>query len=401
MSEAPTPEMPEACRIGHLRVAGPLQHNRGAMRRVLASLLCLAAAAHGGCLFVDTINSPPSAEIRRPDLAEVFRGGSLKVQAVVDDPDGDGVEIRWSSWVCNAGGLICRQLPSVLGGRDVHEVAVPVEVEPGVLVERVAVELVARDERGASPGGVQILEVPVENAPPELPFVQAQWRSVDTRFPVDAPITIFVRAQDADSASSPVDVDVELFRDGQPVTDVALELEPSDDEAGLSSGVLRPDATGRWTAVFTARDALGKTGTRELVLDIVDDSHPCIESLSPAFAGPLLVEAPRRFAVLGVSDDRDEYPAQVAGELGLGVATFRWSRSRPDAPGHFDAIGGVEAADLVVDPAAYAPGDRFAIRVDVDDRIERQACEDDDDRCAVERDGVTCARRMTWEVEIR
>jgi hypothetical protein len=401
MSEAPTPEMREACRIGHLRVAGPLQHNRGAMRRVPASLLCLAAAAHGGCLFVDTINSPPSAEIRRPDLAEVHRGGTLKVQAVVDDPDGDGVEIRWTSWVCDASGSVCRGLPSVLGSRNVHEIAIPVEVERGVLVERVAVELVARDDRGASPGGVQLLEVPVENAPPELPFVQAQWRSVDTRFPVDVPITLFVRAQDVDSAPAPVDVAAELFREGQPVSGVTLELEPSADEVGLASGVLRPGATGRWTVAFTARDALGKTGTKELVLDIVDDSHPCIEALSPAFAGPVLVEAPRRFAVLGVSDDRDEYPAQVDGELGLGVATFRWSRSRPGAPDDFDAIGGVEAADLVVDPAAYAPGDRFAIRVDVDDRIERTDCEADDDRCAVERDGVTCARRMTWEVEIR
>jgi hypothetical protein len=258
------------------------------------------------------------------------------------------------------------------------------------------VELIARDDRGASPGGVQLLEVPVENAPPEIPFAQAQWRAVGTRFPVAVPIKVFVRTQDVDSAPSPVHVAAALFRDGQPVTDVALALEPSDDEVGLAGGQFRPNATGRWTVEITARDALNETSTKELALDIVDDGQPCIESLSPAFAGPLLVEAPRRFAVLGVSDDKDEYPAQVDGELDLGVATFRWSRSRPGAPDDFDPIGGVEAADLVVDPADYAPGDRFAIRVDVDDRVAR-VCDGGDDRCNV----GDCARRMTWEVEIR
>jgi hypothetical protein len=384
-------------------MAGSLQHNREAMYRVvLASLVGLATASLGGCLFVDTINTAPTASIRRNDIAAVHRGDTVKVQAVVADAEDDDLSITWGVTVCSLDQRTCRRLDDVVGDRDPHDIAVPAFVQDEVLVERLSVELSVRDERGALAIPPAPLEVLVENGKPELSLVQAQWRTLGTTFPVDVPIEIRVEKADLDGDPARVEVVPAVFLDSLPASGDTIEdfVVPGDGPT-LQRFKFRPDRVGRWTIAFALTDELETPGEKELVLDIVDDRHPCIESLSPGFAGPLLVEAPRRFSVLSVSDDKDEYPAQIDGNLGLGMASFRWSRSQPSTPEVFEPIGGVESADLVVDPALYAPGDRFAVRVDVDDRVARPLCRADDDRCEEQRPDGACARRMTWEVEIR
>jgi hypothetical protein len=384
-------------------MAGWLQHNRRAMRRVaLASLVSLATAGVGGCLFVDTINTAPTASIRRNDIANPHRGESVTVQAVVADAEGDDLSITWRVTVCTLDQRTCRRLDDVVGDREPHPIAVPVFVESDVLVERLSVELTVRDDRGALAIPPAPLEVLVENGKPELSLVQAQWRTLGTTFPVDVPIEIRIEKADRDGDPARVQVAPSVFLDSLPASsDTIDDLVVPGDGPTLQRFTFRPDMVGRWTIIFALTDDLDTPNEEELVLDIVADRHPCIESLSPGFAGPLLVETPRRFSVLSVSDDKDEYPAQVDGNLGLGMATFRWSRSQPGSPDVFEPVGGVESADLVVDPTLYAPGDHFAVRVDVDDSVARPPCRPDDDRCEEQRPEGACARRMTWEVEIR
>jgi hypothetical protein len=403
VSESGFHDVPDACRIGHLRMAGSLQHNREAMRRVVrASLVSLATAGLGGCLFVDTINTAPTAGIRRVDLEAVRRGGQVTVEAVVDDVDDDDLSITWGVTVCDRDQRRCRRLDDVVGNRAPHVIAVPAAVEGSVLVERLTVELTVRDERGAVAIAPAPLEVLVENAEPALGLVQAQWRGLGTSFPVHAPVELLVTKAVLAGEPPLVDVVPALYFDSLPVTGIEIPSYRVDgDPPELLRFTFRPDRVGRWTVAFALTDSLGTPGEALLELDIVDDRHPCIESLSPSFAGPLLVEAPRRLSVLSVSDDKDEYPAAIDGILDLGVATFRWSRSRPGAPDVFEPIGESEAADLVIDPALHAPGDHFAVRVDVDDRVARPACRADDDRCEEQRPEGACARRMTWEIEIR
>jgi hypothetical protein len=391
-------------------MAGSLQHNRGAMHRVvLASLLGLATASLGGCLFVDTINTAPTAGIRLTPGAPPMRGDVVTVEPVVADAEGDDLDITWHVTVCDLARIRCRRLDDVIGDGNPYAIVVPSRVsgdgagEVEVLVERLTIELTVRDERGAVTVAPAPVELLIGNAPPVLVGeIQAEWRSIAREFPVDVPIEISVVKDDPDGPADKVRVVASLFRDGQPVTDVDIvDLQvPGVNELFA----FRPDRTGNWTVVFALTDSLGAPNVLpfEVDLGIVEDTHPCIESLSPSFAGPVLVEAPRRFSVLGVSDDKDEYPAQVIGDLDVGVATFRWSRSRPGSPLVFEPIGDLAAADLVIDPAHYAPGDRFAVRVDVDDRVARGDCGPTEPRCIQKRPGdVSCARRMTWEIEVR
>jgi hypothetical protein len=110
--------------------------------------------------------------------------------------------------------------------------------------------------------------------------------------------------------------------------------------------------------------------------------------------------APRRFAVLSVTDDLDFYPARADQTGFLGTASMRWYIATPDTGGAFVEVQGHAVADYVVDPSAYAPGDALSLRVEIDDRVGRQiVCDPAQPTCSLEQN--ECLQRVTWGVEIR
>ena len=92
-------------------------------------------------------------------------------------------------------------------------------------------------------------------------------------------------------------------------------------------------------------------------------------------------------------------PRPATDSTDIGTARFAWAIAGPQTGGDLEPIAGATGADVVIDPAGYAPGDLLSLRVDVSDRVARTAtCTADDPTCST-ADG--CYQRLTWEVEVR
>lgn len=379
--------------IRHLRVASRLHHDR-TVRRVLAlgSLVALAVGG-AGCFYGDAINERPSAEIQRLDAGVPARGGQLSFRAITDDPDDDAVTYGWRFETCNGAGICAA---SETGVDPVFTVSIPVRVEDAPTVQ-VVVTLDVADEWGAVVRPTQRLVLDVVNNLPDL-TVQRRGRELGGAFPPDVPIVVSARGTDRDGDA--VTLAWELFPPrGSVPADRRFEPLP-DPPGGGEERLLLPDVEGSWRVRVTASDGVD-VRVVDLPILVVPDRPPCLGALDPAPPPPgaaLLLDQPRRFAVLVVEDDLDVFPAPPPDDPYLGVTGFRWYVRGPGAAGFAHVDTDVAAFEL--DPAQFDPGDLVDVRVEIDDRVGRAVqCAADAATCSFAQDG--CLQRLTWTVEVR
>lgn len=377
-----------------LQVASRLQIRRGVRRLLTTAVLGLL----GGCFYAGDLNDRPSAEIVRLTPGVPLRGATVLLQAVVVDP-GDAVTSSWQVDACGGSGVAERcdvRIPVHELSIDTIEVAIPMRVggPDGVPTERLVVRLDVVDSHGAVARPIQQQVVEVGNQAPTL-AVQRRGRELAGEFPEHAPIIVAARAEDPED--DPLTLDCEVFAPRGSVPGAWTWDRLADPPTGGHEWRLVPDVPGAWEVHCTARDPLVATSDG-LTITVVADRPPCVRSTDPAaVAGAVLVlDRPRRFAVVVVEDDLDVYPA-APGDPFLGVTSFRWSL-RPVGAADFVTIDDVAAIEL--DPAAWAPGERFDVRVEVDDRRARGVgCPVDQPTCSLTLD--SCLQRQTWRVEAR
>lgn len=370
------------------------------MRARISILSLLFAWGTTGCLYVDTINTPPQAEIEVGQERDYFRGEEVEFSAGKSfDPDGDRLFYVFAAEVCGGGGAVCAPLTDLAADLSRLRVLVPTTVgdRPDVAVDVVRAQVTVADDHGA----ISIAEAswPVSNAPPVVQLqAQSEYQRADNQFPVSLPIRIVAQVEDADDDP------------GATVLEWRLSERPLASQTGAYSfeelsgpGVLDPayelipDVPGVWEVSVTATDAAGTTVEVSITLTVAGDAAPCIVGTNRATTFTHLLDAdgvPVSFSVLEVVDEFDPFPATSGG-----ATEFRWSMAGPLGPG-FDSVGG-NAPSFTIDPAQYSPGDAIDLRVEALDRVPEHepVCAASEPTCSVDSD--QCLQRLTWRIEIR
>jgi hypothetical protein len=345
------------------------------------------AALAPGCFYLDPINERPSAEIVRVDTSPLVRGRGTEVAATWSDPNGDAVTLAWTVTGCLADGVTCNT-PIVTG----TTADLPFTVPAVAGLAKVKVELAVTDSHGAAARPGQVLLLDVEDQPPTL-GLQVHGRVWRGAYPVGLPITVLASPSDPDLDATTVTWDPPYA----PGTDPQRSAWTGDPHALTRS--FTPDVAGNWTVHATADDGLGGTGDASPLPPIVvdDDRPPCLGTIDPALtSGTITLDQPRRLSVLVVDDDLDVYPPAS----GLGVAGFRWSIRAPETGGAWTPLD-TDLSNVVLDPAAYAPGDAIDVRVEITDAVVRTPpCDASSDTCSITGD-ATCDQRQTWHLEVR
>ncbi len=169
---------------------------------------------------------------------------------------------------------------------------------------------------------------------------------------------------------------------------------PTDDPAGAVRCLVVPDYPGTYELGLTVSDGeLDATDT--LYFEVDEDGPPCIETTAPDAGTNLLIfssQEDRRIEVLSVRDDLDPYPP-------LGSIHFSWFLQYRES-GPFVEVSGHDAPDLFLPAGSFQPGQRIAVRVAVQDRVERDlsSCAQEDRECRLIND---CAQWVTWNIEFR
>jgi hypothetical protein len=372
------------------------------VRTGLALLVLAAALGPGaGCFYTGDLNDRPSAEIQRLGTGVPLRGETVRFQALIVDP-GDEVEVGWRIDACRTapGGEVCDEaiatsVPAVLQIEAVVPLAAGAGVERGP-TERLRVHLDVVDSHGAvaRPGQQVVLEV--GNQAPTV-RVQPRGRELAGAYPEEAPIFIAARGEDPEGDA--VTVACEPFPPAGSVPGAWSWVQVGDPPSGGHEWRLVPDVPGVWIVRCTARDPLTATMV-DTPITVVADRPPCLGATEPAPAAgaTIVLDAPRRFAVLVVDDDLDVYPAPAPDDPFLAAAGFRWSIRLVGDVGFYEVDADIAAIEL--DPANHAPGDRLDVRVELDDRRGRAIdCPADAATCSLSLDA--CLQRQTWRVEVR
>lgn len=360
------------------------------MRAVLAMVVL------SGCFYTDPINERPSADIVRISPDNPVRGDTIRLYPEIYDPDGNITTLVWTARACAEAS--CEQIDTSTEGA--FDVPVPLTAT-GLPTSRIEISLEVTDSLGATAVPRQDLDIPIGNAPPQLQ-VQTQGRAFMGRYPVDVPVTIVARKSDFDDGAANVTIDEPTLYApvGASIEDATLTLvEETDTEVTWELVASMP---GQWELELTARDPFQPEPGEVTVMEAVPvaaDQSPCLAVAEPGFppAGATIVlDEPRRFAVLAVEDDLDVFPA-VPNDPYLGAATFRWFFASPATGGALEPLD-VEGSGVDLDPGSYTPGDELALRVEVVDREDRDLCDSTNDSCAAV---AGCFQRQTWRVEVR
>lgn len=387
-----------------MHVASRLHNERGVRRlAVLARVapITLIGALATGCFYTGDLNDRPSAEIVRLTEGLPMRGDTVTFRAVVVDP-GDQVRTTWAVEGCRHGADadVCDRVLDITSPEVLTiDVVVPDNVGAGAArgpTEWLRVHLDVVDSHGAIARPSQEAIVDVGNAAPMLD-VQRRGRELAGEFPEDAPI--FVAARATDPEGDPVTITCEPIAPRGSVPGDWSWIQLADPPSGGHEWRLVPDVPGAWSVHCTATDSLAET-TADTAITVAPDRPPCLGALDPTpppAGAAIVLDAPRRFAVLVVDDDLDVYPAPAPDDPFLGAARMRWS-IRPVGAAAFTPVDDVAAIEL--DPRRFAPGDRLDVRVELDDRRGRGVgCDVDAPTCSLTLDA--CLQRQTWRVEVR
>lgn len=364
------------------------------------TMMLWALVGAPACFFVQPINSEPQARIDAETLGPHYRGSTIVLSAdKSSDPDGEPLVADWKAFTCNPERTAC-DTPSFdsmsaesLGER--FAITVPrTRTGRAEATRLVLVTMTVRD-----PGGAEhedLLYFDISNRDPAVAVqVQGFRAGSGSGYPIGTSMRIF--AQGADADRDPVTYEWQLYpAGGSSAADVRW------DELSETVYELEPDVTGLWMVEVTVRDDSGGEDSETASILVQPDAPPCIATTDPpAVPGArYILDQPRRFAVLRVSDDLDVYPPPAPEDAPMGSARFRWQVASPDTRGERVEVTGHTLADFVVDPRAHAPGDRISLRVEIDDRQGRAiVCDDDLPTCSL--GGDQCLQRVTWDIEVR
>ena len=362
--------------------------------------LCAALVSATGCLYLDSINTPPQAEIEVTQERDYFRGEQISFSAgKSSDTDGDGLFYRFAAEVCGSSGAVCAPLTDLAADLSVLRIDLPTTV-PGrddVAVDVVRAMVTVTDGRGA----ISIAEAswPVGNAPPTVQLqAQSDYERGDNQFPVTLPIQIVALVGDTDD--DPADTVLEWRISDRPLQSQTgqYSFEELTGPTVLDPAYeLVPDVPGAWEVTVAATDTAGTTIEETITLTVTGDAAPCITGISRDAGIVHLLDAdatPVEFAVLQVIDEFDPFPGGQDG-----AAEFRWFIS---APGSVELVAtGADSPGFTIDPTQYAPGDAFQLRIEALDRVvdHEPSCAVDQPTCSF--DSNSCLQRLTWSIEIR
>lgn len=363
---------------------------RSAPRTTRFGVLALGLGA--GCFYAEPINDVPAASITVLAPGPHHVGDSISFDALKSrDDHRPSLRASWQALACES---VAPQQGCVTierGDRDLGEPFVVVPEDPRPLV----VQLTLHDRHGARDRDELVLEL--DNRDPDLTVQVSGYSGADGSYVVTRPARITAAAGDRDGEEVTLSWSLQAPRGSLPD---ARSFEP----VSADTYELVPDAPGLWVVHVEARDPRGGVSAVDEPIVVAPDGPPCVgitEPPAPADGTYVLTreDGPRTFGVHRVDDDLDPFPAPADGDPITGEARFRW-QSGP-AAGDLTALPGHASAELVVDPAEHAPGDRLHLRVEIDDRVGRVlSCADADPTCAVES-GSGCMQRVSWEVEIR
>jgi hypothetical protein len=382
-----SPTCESACRLHHTRPV-----HRAERAAALAALLFAP-----GCFYTTSIIERPTADIHVVDPGPHYPDQPVYLAAYdsSDLEDGGDLQCTWSAHSCSDDACTTAselEPPTMI----------PCDQEWGVTPERarhhpIRVSLTATDRDGGEISDQEL--IPIGNRPPELTPPQPHFPANATSAAISLPVRVSVEVSDADGDEVQVTWNLVKPRGGG----ADVELRPVDDSPLTQEFI--PDVASLWTVEVTADDSLdGGQVTSEVPIQVLEDQPPCIEHTSPAADPEAYVvlqreDGPRSFSVLFVSDDLDPYP-RLSDEPYFGDPEFTWLLASPDTGGRFVPVAGAASPEFAIDPAAYAPGDRVDLRVEVSDRVERDvSCDEEQPTCSLT--GGTCYQRLTWGVEIR
>jgi hypothetical protein len=359
-----------------------------------------------GCFYMDTINREPRASVQVLTPGPHHRGSAVVLSASKsDDPDNDIERLSWRARACNAAHKDCdtsfdeRTTYSVL---ETYGVAVPATRGEGTPVESILVEVTVFDKHGASHNDT--VYVDVTNRQP-TPVLQLQgFAAPKGGYPLGTSVRVVADADDPDGDQATYTWRYYPASGSQEANVGWVKVE--DDIYDLTG-----DVAGEWMVEVEARDVLGASATARATVFFQQDGPPCIAATDPpalAEAGYIVERgaAPRRFAVLAVSDDLDVYPpppSQTADgrPSPQGTARFRWSIATPYTGDTLRPIRGHALAGYTIDPGAYAPGDTLRLRVEIEDRNAFEvSCGQEQPTCSIAGDSA-CLQRVTWRIDIR
>jgi hypothetical protein len=361
-----------------------------------------------GCFYIDPILPRPSFHIDAPDT--IYRGGLVTMTAKLDDTDGPEGSFDWEVYSCTGFGngtpAGCDKTrffpppsdPMPDDSSSIVSFTVPPRTTSGDKTEAIKIRLITRNDRGALALSDGNTVFPVGNGPPVVELT-TQSHSLA----VGAPIEVIATFSDVDS---PLDGVVLAWTatapdSTQPLAfpEVAIAQDPADRGHRKAARLLTPTVQGMWNVQVTATDPEGgSTVQRVSPLTVVPDGPPCLRQWLPTVPPPgatLPISTPTVFQVPVVDDDLDPYPPiSEAPEL-----RFAWSVLRPGAPREVQT--GATGNAIVLDPAAYTPGDVVELRVEIYDRQQTVLpCDDTAATCSI-RSSDSCLQRQTWRIEVR
>jgi hypothetical protein len=331
----------------------------------------------------------------------------VSLHAIASDPEDQAVAFQWRIYTCTdaTSSEGCDLDPFFTGIEEKATFRVPAfrgggggggGGDGGPAVESLRAVLAGRDDRGAASRLEQELILPVLNAPPDVTLRMVSPLGAV----VGAPIDVYARYGDADDTPRNVGLAWTVFSPSDvPYTLLDLPPLPDNDPAHLQQGKrFTPHATGNWDVRVVALDGAATKSEQHLIITVVDDAPPCLESWSPQVDATLLpISEPTLIRVIQASDDLDSFP-RTLGSPFFGDTLFTWSERIGAGPRR--ALSAATSG-LVFDPQAYAPGTIVELRVEIYDRKHTAIpCADVVPTCSViSRPG--CSQRQTWRLEAR
>lgn len=369
-----------------------------AAQRKLVTRFALICMAVSGCFYADPINQRPSLDIRQTSGDVAYRGDTIKLLAISDDPEGHFVWFRWRVYLCNE--EHCAGAPFYEKSADVAEFVVPLVDDDAMPVRSLRVVLHGEDDYGATARPEQELVIAIADRAPTLDLGK------DSRYGyvVSTPINVYAKVGDPDDGPSDPQLEWRVYTPtNQPAydfIDLSVEPDPDDPHHVVYGKTFTPKGIGDWTIEVVATDRLGETTKQTLMLKVGTDNPPCLRTLSPVVAqspAALPMSEPTLFQVHVVTDDLDPYP--TVNDAVLGTTQFTWSVLAPG--GSRQPLPAVTGNRLALDPASYQLGDIVEVRVEIADRnLTSITCADGIASCSVIADN-NCLQRQTWRVEVR
>lgn len=369
-----------------------------AAQRELVTRCALLVLAVSGCFYADPINQRPSLDIKQKSTTNPFRGGTIELEAIANDPEDHAVFFHWRAYACSDQ-TDCDRAPYFESSDQEVSFAVPSKrADLDVPPRAVHVWLEGIDDYGATARPPQQLWIGVDDYAPTLDL------SKDSRYGyvVGTPVNVYAKVGDRDDGPALPQLAWQVFTPtNQPaysLVDIAVPADPNDPQHVQYGKRFTPEGIGDWEIRVTASDNWADPVTRSIMVTVTPDAPPCLGQLSPLVAiapAVLPMAEPTLFQVHVVTDDLDPYPAQS--DPLLGTTRFSWSLQVNSGPRA--ALTGVTSNAFALDPANFQPGDIVELRVEIADRNNTPiTC--GEATCSVISD-PRCIQRQTWRVEVR